>query len=189
LPRAAPLTLEMEGIKFAQLWCIGEAPSDSPYWRTVKIADRRWFWPYAWVLRRYNMRKRTGVRRANAIDVPELDPVLDTIQFHEWSLYNPTPGQGGTANRWKAVEAIKDTLKSAVAQDKAGTPSIVIKVGNGMRRIPMENVELDDPGDAAIERILRYLPEARVWVDEGGAVIVDKRTDGTEGGMVNGDTG
>jgi hypothetical protein len=184
IAKGGPLTLDIEGIRFANLWCLGEAPSDSPYWRRVKISDRRWFWPYTWVIRRYNMRKRTGVYRSIAIDVPELAPALDTIQFHEWSLYNPTPGQGGTGNRWTAENAIKDVLQVAVANSKGGVPAISIQL-SGAKQVPLENVEIDDAGDSAVDRILKYLPEARVWLNAEGNVIVDKRTDGTEAGMVS----
>jgi hypothetical protein len=49
----------------------------------------------------------------------------------------------------------------------------------------MENVELDDAGDAAVDRILKYIPEARVWVDYDGTVVFDSRTGGAEAAQVD----
>ena len=163
------------------LWVLSEAAGENEHVARVAVADRRWFWPYAWVYRRYNMRRRTGVKRvAVHANVPEIANISDTICFHPWSLREGQPGQ---ANRWEALDALKDVMTDILAADTAQMPVPVYGLPANLRSLPLEDVVIDDAGDAALSRMLAYMPEARVWIDYSGAVRFDSRTSGAEVGM------
>jgi hypothetical protein len=184
---AVTLHFEVPGgaVDVKELWVLYEAPSDTPYYRRVAVADRRWFWPYAHVLRRYNMRKRTGVKRATSIDgVPENDPVLDNVAFHEWSLYSPVGDNGSPSKRWRAVQALNDTMTDLLEPDMSSVASIRVDLPQTAKDVPMEDVQIDDQGDAALHQLLKYLPEARVWIDYDGTIVIDSRVSGGEVNMV-----
>ena len=166
LGKTTPVKLEIEGaLTVSNLWVVGEAPSDCPALRTMIVVDRRWFWPYAHVYRRFNMRKRIGVKRlSNPGTPPNLQQVADTIRFHAWSLNNGTP--------WTAADAVKSVFEDAMSADLSGRAKVIINEKT-IRQLPIESQILDDAGDAAIERMLAYLPGMKVWIDLSGNVIVD----------------
>src|SRR3972149_4641441 len=73
-------------IKIKNLWVLNISPGENPHIRRVTIADRRWFWPYTWIKKSFNIRRRSGFRRINATDNPSTNPVLFKWQYALWSL-------------------------------------------------------------------------------------------------------
>src|SRR5258705_3295322 len=67
LSKERAVTLELKGprggITFKNLWIIDFPPGPNPYIAAVTVADRRYWWQYPHVLRRFNMRRRVGVKR------------------------------------------------------------------------------------------------------------------------------
>lgn len=165
------------------LWVIANAPADTPFHGRVTVADRRWFWQYAHVIRRYNMRRRTGGRRIKSNLPGELQPVAPTVQYRPWSLKTPDAGIRG---RWVAREVIEDVVKEAGRgeRDHVGTiPTVSVSSDLG-RTLPIDRLQIDDPGDAAVGRALGYLPEAAITIDEKGNAIVFSRASGAEQGLI-----
>jgi hypothetical protein len=180
LAGGGPYALVLENVTVKNLWVIGEAPSESPYFRRVKVADRRWFWPYALVVRNYNIRQRTGYWRSPSVDGQlMLSEVMDKFQFAPWSLRNlPAGGDPSTALRWKAEEVIRDVFDEVFKSDLGMSPQL--NLTDIRNDIPIEDLEIKDAGDVAIDRVLQYVPQMRVWIDYDGTVTVSNRTTGGE---------
>jgi hypothetical protein len=166
LGKVSPVKLEIEGgISVSNLWVIGEAPSSSSNVRCLIVADRRWMWPYAHVYRRFNMRKRVGVKRLIIPGTPlQIQEIGDDIKFHAWSLNNGT--------KWNAKDAIKSVFDEVLNFDLGGSTGVQNNT-DFLNSLPIENVIIDDNGDAAIERILGYCPGLKVWVNINGNIVVD----------------
>lgn len=171
-------------IRVSNLWVLNVSPGDNPYISRVTIADRRWMWSYAHILRRYNMRRNIGTKRLTASDaVPEINPTAPLVAFWRWSLKDGD-------RRWEPLTMLQDVLKelSDHERDFAGTGFQAViddRIGSSIRGLPIENVEVDDAGDGAIRRVLNYLPEAAVTVDYDGSVIVYSRIGGDEETIVS----
>jgi hypothetical protein len=185
--KGGPLILEIKvgtiaPVMVQHLYCLGYAPSENPHVSRVIVSDWRWAWPYAHVLRRYNVRMRSGTKRAEGIDVPpEADPLLDNITYFPWSLKNPGAGDTGTAaRRWRADECLKDVYDAVKTLLTEIAPSAQIRLPelSGLKQVPIEDLQVDDSGDAAIDRVLQYLPSVRVWIDLDGTPVFDQRTGG-----------
>lgn len=156
-----------ETLKVSQLTIIHEAPSDGPNRRSFVLADRRWQWQYPLISRDYNVPKKTGDRTAK-LNVPQKGFVTtDVYDFRSASL------QGGT-EVWTAEEALKDVmlqLSEATDGFSFTIDSFPLRESKGGRReFTLQNVILRDQGDAALSRLLSFIPGATLWVDAEGEV-------------------
>lgn len=185
----APVTLEISGgagmstEKVDFLYVISAAPADDPNLGRVLVADRRWWWKYRHVLRRYNMRRRVGFRRVGDPSTPELQPVAEDVWYAPWSTKD---GDGATP--WTAREVVEDILDAVLdkEQESCGyraSLDVDEQVLN-LHDLPIENLEIDDTGDQAVARALRYMPEMTVAVDPTGTVRVYSRVSGSETSVV-----
>ena len=184
-----PFTLEIvppEGnpVKVNHLWVLNVQPGPSPWISKITVADRRWMWSYSHILRRYNMRRTVGVKRLIANDkVPEVNPIGPLLNYWQWSLENGK-------RRWVPVTMLKDALKAVADSERDYTGSgfeavIDQRIGQNIAALPVEDLEVDDAGDQAINRLLSYLPEAAITVDYDGKVNVYSRVGGDEAGIVS----
>lgn len=166
-------------VKVEQLWALDIMPGERPEISKVTVSDRRWFWSYAHVLRRYNMRRNTGVKRIlnNQGFVVNFDRAPQVAYAH-YSLRN-------RSRRWAAGEIIEDVfglLSDAEARymGKGFRLKIDNRLMQKLKGLPVEDLVIDDAGDSAAMRSLSYLPEADVYVDYNGDVVVYAKSTGDE---------
>lgn len=169
-------------VRAQNLWVLNVQPGPDPFVSRVTIADRRWMWSYGHILRRYNMRRRTGVKMLTASNVqPAINSTAAQIAYWAWSLKNNVP--------WTAKDVLEDVLKEVgdIEKEYAGSaPPIKIdgRIAKSVKGIPVEDLQVDDAGDQAVERILAYLPEAACYVDYDGSIVVTSRATGDEEGVL-----
>lgn len=188
LAERGPLTLRFTPangapVKVEQLWALNVLPGNDPWHSVLVLADRRWFWPYKRVLRRYNMRRKVSFKRILANDkfAVNFDRAPD-VAFWKFSKQNGN-------RRWVALSMLQDMLEAvgeAEKNDHGTTFDGVIdsRIGANLKALPLEQLEIDDQGDGAMARVLAYLPEAGVTVDYDGKVIVFTRAGGDEAEIV-----
>lgn len=184
-----PITLKIEEnagagfqqgnpVKVENLWVLNIEPGENKYISKVTVADRRWMWSYAFIKRSYNVRRNVGTKRLVANDqVAAVNPTASRIAYANWSLNNGTP--------WVALSLVQDVLKavSEKERDFSGrrfAAKIDDRIGQKIKGLPIEDLLLDDQGDRAVQRALSYLPEAMVYVDYDGTVVVTSRATGDE---------
>ncbi len=178
-----PVDLRMDDKYFRDLFILDFPEGPNPFVHSVRLADRRFWWPYAHVTRRFNIRRRIGVKRIRQMHLPDvLQPVTEDLFFKRFSLHNPDLGFAG---RWKPLAAILDVFSEVLRTEKErfGT-SVRILASKEFETIPIENLEIDDPGESAIARLLNYFPDARVMIDAMGNVKIYGRADGRDTEMV-----
>lgn len=161
--------------EFRELYVIQQAPSDSPTWKTVLVADRRWFWRYRLARGLYNVRRQTGVQRLTGPDrvAPEVQLVVPVIAYAPFSLRNQTVP-------WRGREILERLLREAsIAEKGAGGPGFTAAIET-IADIPIENLEVTGSVADAIEQVLAFIPGARVTVDARGAVRVFDASSGAE---------
>lgn len=182
--RTRPVTLEIiptEGnpVKITNLWILNIQPGENKFISIVTVADRRWFWSYGHILRRYNMRRNVGVKRliANNLELQDIGDRGPEVQYWRWSL------DGN--NKWVARNMIAN-LMNAIAQieleywDDTFKTKIDERIGKKITNLPIEDLVVDDQGDQAVERAKSYLPEAGVTVDYDGMVVFFSKASGDE---------
>jgi len=162
-----------------RLFVLHSAPGSDPMIGRVTVADLRYWWPYEHVTRRYNVTRRVGVRRLASPDTPELQPVTDRIQYAPWSLKQD---QDGAGSRWTAMDVLEDVL-TEIGKRVPGGMSWRIDC-QFPDALPIQNLELDDPGDAALQRVLNYLPGGAVTVEADGTVVVYSQAQTNEQPMI-----
>lgn len=186
--RKSPVTLRINPpngatVIVTNLWILNLAPGYSPAITSVTLADRRWFWSYAHTLRRFNMRRRVGNKLAIAQDQApvQLNQSVPNFAYWPWSL--------NSGAIWQAADCLRDVMTNQVdgvlqkerqywgITAQMTTDSRLTSGGSGS---PIEDLQLDDSGDAAVQRLIKYLPEAEVTVDYDGTVIFFSRTGGDE---------
>ncbi len=166
------------GLEVNGLWCIGRAPGLDPKMARVRITDRRFVLPRIAVKRRYNVRRVVGSKRLVQVDsVPENDPLADDVAYHPASLNSGRP--------WTAEEVLGDVIDrielaegtfAGFGHEIGGTD-----VGEtALAAQPVENLELCDPADDALRRVLSSLPGMAVKVDAEGRYVVYSRVSGAE---------
>jgi len=191
--RKSPVTLKIippqgNPVTVSNLWILNIAPGPNPFIVSVTVADRRWFWSYAHTLRRLNMRRRVGNKLAIASDQApvQLNQSIPNFDYWPWSL--------NSGAVWQAVDVIRNVMTSQVdgilAKERQywgvmADLTIDNRITSGGSSTPIEDLQLDDSGDGALARIMKYLPEAEVTVDYDGTVIVFSRSGGDEADLYN----
>ena len=170
-------TLTAEGV-YPLLRAVGE----NEFIHRVVLVDRRWFWSHRHVTRHFNVRRVVGSARQKAPDtVPELEPLTPKIAYAPFSLKDGV-------RPWNAREILENVLEACISAEGnmglGGAALIKPEVGNLIDNLPIEDLELDDPADVALRRVLAYLPEASVVVELDGSVVVKSRADGAEEAII-----
>jgi hypothetical protein len=134
------------------------------------------------------MRRRVGNKLAIASDQApqQLNQSIPNFDYWPWSL-----NQGAV---WSAQDALRDIFQNttdgvlAKEQQYWGVmPQYTLdsRLTGARNASPIEDFQLDDQGDGAVMRMLKYLPEAEVTVDYDGTVIVFTRVGGDELALYN----
>lgn len=163
-----PLDLEIDGDKWRQIYALEIRASTEPYLRRVIIADRRWRWPYAHIAQRFNIRRATGDRLLlNDQGVPELVVTEPDLIYEPTTLFPPgdTPG----TVPWTARQILERIISEP---EPAGLGESVRLIGVE-EGIEVQDLDLDDPGSDAIERVLSYLGGVEIHLDREGNVVVE----------------
>ena len=166
-------TILIEGI-YALTRGVGENENIAP----VLVVDRRWFWSHKHVRRTINIRRTVGSKRQKTPDTPpELEPLLPEISYAPFSLKDGRP--------WTARELLESVMDEILLPEQDMNKAckgytIDPALGNQLDNLPIEDLEIDDPGDVALRRVLSYLPEGTVTVLANGTISVRSRADGLE---------
>ena len=174
----SPVTVE-------QLWVLNVQPGPNPYISTVTVADRRWFWSYKHVLRRYNVPRAVGNKRVidNALAAQPFSVAPD-MAFAPYSIRDgKTP--------WDAFAMLKDVFEDVSKAEESASGGSKLPVTfdtdllNSIKNVPVQNHVVDDAGDSAIMRTLAFFPEADVYIDYDGTAIVYSKVSGREKEIVS----
>ena len=170
--RGAPVRLEIAAAGSVDQWqeliLVDLRAGSRPDTRAVLVADRRWRWGRKHIVRDFNMRRRSGDTRLVGESRIETAPVTLDATYALYSLDNGAPHTLATA-----LASVMDELDSG-AWD---TPALA-------RPIPIESVQIDDRGDAALERLLGYGAGVAPVVRPSGRVAFVNLRDGSEADMI-----
>lgn len=169
------LTLEIEDtgskaeagsvLKVKGLNVLQQMPTSLVPTGAVLVSDRRWKWQRKHILRRFNFRRKTGNRRKIEDEEVQFDQLLENVDifgFAIWSLKPP-----GFNTPWTPLEALIDVL------EEVNEDPVIIDLDQGeLETTPIEGLEIDDPGDSAVNRILAFLPGVSLYVNAEGKVVV-----------------
>lgn len=166
IPVGVPLDLVISGssrrkeVTWRKLYCLEIGPGPTPHQRTLVVSDCRWLWSRFHVASGFNVRRTTGdkffanntTQIENAIIQPEL-------AYAKWSLY--PPDNGGTP--WTALQVL-DTTFRAIEQ--------AYRIEGTLPEVEVQDLELDDTGQNAMDRVLARFPGADVYIDMDGTAVV-----------------
>lgn len=175
-----PVTLHLqEGSRVRQvrnLRVLRPLPSSHPDLMAFEIVDIRWALARAWVVGRYNIRRRSGDRRIVFKDILGNANVVDDIAFDPASLHPPF-GQGSKPYTSELI--IYDVLDQLKAQMPAGW-ELNYDVEVIERAVDPENIEIDDAGDVGLQVAVNTSPGSGVKVNDDGTLVVASQTDRSE---------
>lgn len=166
----SPTTLSVNGegdtgsFSVQRVYVIDEQPTAHPDMVAFTLADKRWLWQRSHVLRRFNVRRRTGNRRLLTEGFPvEIPGDVADYAYETATLLNGT-------TPWTAAQILLDVLSQVDGEepDPAGMPT---------RQTTVENVEIDDAGGDAVGRALDFMPGAAVYVGLDGRTRFIDETD------------
>jgi len=166
--------------RFHELWILDFPPGPNEFISQMRVADRRWFWAYGRVLRRFNMRRRTGVKRAPN-PVAELRALIPEVQYANYSLKDQETGRKWTAR--EAIDVVLAEIFEKEVETVGGTrPGIIFapELLEKFQTLPIEDLQIDDRGDQALARLLSYIPGASLFINRIGDVVLFQKADGSE---------
>jgi len=152
-------------LRFQQIQILGNAPTANPAFKGIVLADRRVFWRRRHIRRSFNVRKRTGnFRLYQGVRQPvEITGVQPEFFYADYSLNN--------GKAWKAKEVLEEVLSFLNGS---------FRIEDNFDDIGVESLEIDDPGDQALARVLAYFPTADVYIDTDGRAVIFKKSSGKE---------
>lgn len=177
------VTLETPSGTYENLVLRWEDPAENMHLGRIVCCDRRAFWPRKHVYRMINIRRNVGTKRlTNASPLPELQAVVERARFAKWSL---APG----IVPWNVARMLPDVFQEVFLGEfrhRGLRPDLIIEpeIATTLLSLPVDGLRIDDPGDSAIQRLLAVLPEANVYVDRRGRVIVYSMITGRERDLV-----
>jgi len=178
--RSTPVTLVIgtgdTEVEFENLYVIGEVPGSNEHLARILVADRRYWWTYASITRRFNVRRHVGHKRIAADDTRELTDVTKDAWYAPYSL----PGGDPDAEPWTGPDAF-DSVMSEVMEHEPGVPGSNEVIRDGTLKfdaVPFENVEIQDNGADAVRRVLAHMPDAEITLDPKGRVHLISVADG-----------
>lgn len=177
-PFGIELILESDDDNFRVegLWFIRAVPSSHPDQVGVLISDVRWKWRYKWILRRYNIVRRTGNRRLVSGDdtvLKQLQISVDNLKYAPFSLKPPD-----FTKRWEEKDVIEDILEDVTDS------RYVIQDGIYRNTIDVQGLEFDDDGASAVFRALQLVPGSNCFIDDQGATQIYSTIDGSEANFI-----
>lgn len=172
-------TLELDVVTVERLTILGLSPGSHRLTRFVRFADARWAWEKRHVFRRMNVRQRTG----NRVRVGNLDAPLAVAQFADEEVYRPWSLEGGL--RAFTVRAALRAVLDRVTHEGRWRDDVDPTFGQELVSAVLEEQLYDDPGDAAVARLLSYQGAALgTWCDLDGTVVLAVRLDDRERELV-----
>lgn len=179
------LTWNVRGVdlKVENVYVLHIGPGDSKNINTVSIGDRRWLWSLAHYIKRMNIRRNVGYQRLKATNQAALNPVAPKVWYAKWSMAFESTDP--TKARYKAKDALQKVLKYLSDFEKnysGGAFSLKIEnnIANLLDGLPIEQLEVDDTADQALNRILKYLPGAAVKCLLDGTIVVYNQAGGED---------
>lgn len=178
------LTLETRGhkqvVKF--LYVVNVLPGDNANIFRVTLADLRFWWTYKIINRRFNIRRNIGYKRLAATDVAELNPVAPNVWYAKYSLETKKRGRNSN-NPVSPEEAMVDVMEGVLEPERilsGHKANVFFEQGIKFDGIPLEEVELQDPGNSAVGRALSYFPELDLYVNADGDIGIYSKVSGAE---------
>jgi hypothetical protein len=160
-----------------RLTIIGLSPTANPNTTTLRLTDPRWAFPYVFVARHYNVRRKTPLVRRSEPRGSNLPPdaasqttvVSDDVAYAPYSL-----NLGLRA--WLVIEVATDILDLVVGAGNWRDRDNVLSTST----VQVEGWIFNFQGDAAIAALMGYLGgAANTFVDdEGKLVLYDTQNEG-----------
>lgn len=154
-------TLSIEGprkkLEVSNVYLLEIQPGGDPYTKRIRLADARWLWKRLYVASTFNLRRTNGNRFLAGEGRIENRLIQPDIQYAKYSLRDET-------TPWTALEALR-----YVIQDVFG---LTLIEDNKLTEVELQDVEIDDSGDAAVDRLLTFLPGADIYLDSQGNVHI-----------------
>lgn len=179
------LIYTINGVRLAisNLWLMDVQPGSTPFILRARVADRRWFWKYGHIIRRFNMRRRIGFRAVQRQDQLGLLDIPERVWYAAYSLQSDEPPAVPSADAWDSVAMLHEVIDAALDEEFNYTgkrPAIRIDA-EFKRTLPVENLVVDDASNAAVRRALSYVPEAGIYPDPvSNEIVVYSKVSGKE---------
>lgn len=164
-----------ESVRIRGVTPLHVVPSDSKYRVSFLVADRRWKWAYKLIARDYNIAKKTGDRTivggAEQFVPIEAQVTVDEYDYRPYSLKED-------GKKWTAKDAVIDVLEKLTETGGRRRGYIIesfpVNSEGEDGQFSLQNIVLRDSGDAALARLLSYIPGAEVYIDKDGiARVID----------------
>lgn len=146
-------------VTFQQVFVIGAAPASFKEYAAFYVADIRWLWKRKAIYRDYNRVRRTGTKYLLAGVPTAITSPLDRFLYADASIKND-------AVRYSARDVLDDLLR-----DVAGK----YRIEGTVPDVPVQGLEIDDTGDAAIARALDLVGFKTIVDYDGTTVAFDGR--------------
>lgn len=161
-----PLDLEVSGSAFGKvlnhqrIYALEVLPATNPKQRVLHVADCRWLWPRKHVASSFNVRRTTGDRfLVNNTDNVENAVVQPDLAYAKWSLYPPDNG----STPWTARQILEEVFRQLEQP---------VRFVDELPHVEVQDLDLEDAGHAAVDRVLGYLPGVDVYIDLDGTAVV-----------------
>lgn len=149
---------------------VGNRPGFDYNSSSVTLADRRILFTTRHIEASYNIRRKTGDRRLVGT---QLDPIQKGINTPDFAYRRSTLNE--LEEPYTAREVLEDVLTQLV-----GGAGWAFKGSTDYLEVPIEGLVLRDRGDAALQRVLAFVPGAQVYADLDGIIRIANIYDQTE---------
>lgn len=181
--RGKPVRLNIQSdtddpIVVDNLWILREVPTEHPDLACLLVSDVRWKWRYEWIIRRYNIKRRTGNRTLVNSDsvLKQIQFATDDLAYAPFSLMPPEYHK-----RWHARDVVRDVFSAVTNGNFEDAESIYALA------VEIEGLTLDDSGENAVRRVMAMVPGVNCFIQPNGIAKLYNMNDGSEFDLQLGD--
>lgn len=165
-------------LKFQNIYALYAIPSEQPDIKRVFLTDQRYWWKHVHIGRKYNMKKRVGVKY---LQDPVQTLVVDSKDEFSYAPYSLR----GYTTKWNVTQVLNDIFAELNSwASKNGIQLGTLQTPSGIDSLPIVNLEIDGTFDDALNRILGLMPGYSVTIDQDGNPRIYSVADGNESNYV-----
>ena len=145
-------------------------PDTNPFEIKIVLVDVRYWWRYFHIRRALNITRRVGVHRRGEWQDELQQDVAPDLRFAKFSLQEPdnasSPPHTPKSSMDSIFNEIKEKLLDQIQYD------MVVSTGalSAFKQLTFQDLDIDDPGDQAIARVLDFIPGAFLYPDYDGII-------------------
>lgn len=167
--------LEVKGLFIKEI-----RPDTNPFEIRIVLVDVRYWFRYFHIRRALNITRRVGVKRRGEWQDELQQDVAPDLRFSKFSLQEPDNASSPPHTPKSSMDSIFNEIRERLLDQIQYDMPVSSEALSAFKQLTFQDLDVDDPGDQAVARVLEFIPGAFLYPDYDGVIQFDNRLSGLE---------